>query len=346
MLKNRTKIGKTYNLIIQVAIIVLSYGFIYDQVFDKKDLPGILRKIGNELSNPDVFWLMVLVIFLMFVNWAIESVKWRYLMAKIERIGFWKSYEAVLTGVTISSFTPNRIGEYFGRVFILNTASRIEAILVTILGSMSQLLITIFTGSIALLTFVPLFMDHYWSYNSYLFYVIGAAIIGFNILLLGFYLNISFLASLKEKILRNGLKRIRKFFKVFAYYHNRELLTVLGYSLLRYVVFSAQFFLLLRVFAVQIPYLDAIMLISLIYYVMAVIPTIALTELGIRGSVALYFFGIYFSGHPHDSEAINFGVLAASTLLWAINLGIPALVGSVFVFRLKFFRKKEKSPHS
>ena len=345
-MKNKTKIGKTYNLIIQLAILVLAYWFIYDQVFDKKNLPRILHELREDLSNPDVIWLMCLVVFMMFVNWAIETIKWRYLMAKIERIGFWRSYQAVLTGVTISSFTPNRIGEYFGRVFILNTGSRIEGILITILGSMSQLLITIFTGSLAMLAFIPLFMTHYWSYNSYLFYAIGAVVIGFNALLLGFYLNVSFLSTLKEKILRNGLKRVRKFFRIFAFYHNKELLSVLLYSFLRYMVFSTQFFLLLRIFSIPIPYLDALMLISLIYFVMAVIPTIALTELGIRGSVALYFFGVYFSNQQVMSETMNLGILAASTLLWAINLGIPALVGSVFVFHLKFFRKKVNNYHS
>ncbi len=345
-MKNKTKIGKTYNLIIQLVILVLTYGFIYDQVFDKKNLPLILQELGEDFSNPDVIWLMCLVVFMMFVNWAIETIKWRYLMAKIERIGFWRSYQAVLTGVTISSFTPNRIGEYFGRVFILNTGSRIEGILITVLGSMSQLLITIFTGSLAMLAFIPLFMTHYWSYNSYLLYAIGAVVFGFNALLLGFYLNVSFLSTFKEKILRNGLKRIRKFFRIFAFYHNKELLSVLLYSFLRYLVFSTQFYLLLRIFSIPIPYLDALMLISLIYFVMAVIPTIALTELGIRGSVALYFFGVYFSNQQVMSETINLGILAASTLLWAINLGIPALVGSVFVFHLKFFRKKVNNNHS
>ena len=338
-MNNRTKIGKTYNKVIQVAILALNYGFIYDQVFYRKNLPHLLEALREDFRSPDFIWLMALVIFLMFINWAIEAVKWRYLMAKIERIGFWKSFQAVLTGVTVSSFTPNRIGEYFGRVFILNTGSRVEGILVTILGSMSQLLITILTGSLALLAFIPLFLTHYWSYNGYLYYAIVAVVVGFNVLILGFYLNVSFLSTLKEKILRNGLKKIRKYFRIFAFYHNRELITVLLYSFLRYMIFSTQFYLLLRIFAVPIPYLDALMLISLVYFVMAVIPTIALTELGIRGSVALYFFGIYFSGLTDATEGINFGILAASTLLWAINLGFPALVGSVFVFRLKFFRK-------
>lgn len=340
---NRTKIGKTYNKVIQVIILVLAYGFIFDQVFYRKNLPHILETLGKDFQNPYVILLMVLVVLLMFINWAIEAIKWRYLMARIERIGFWKYYQAVLTGLTVSSFTPNRIGEYFGRVFILNTASRVEGILVTILGSMSQLLITIFTGSAALLAFIPTFLTQYWDYSGYLYYTLMTMVVGFNILILGLYLNVSFLSTLKEKILRNRLKKVRKFFWIFSFYHNRELIRVLLYSLLRYLIFSFQFFILLRIFAVPISYPDAMMLISLIYFVMAVIPTIALTELGIRGSVALYFFGIYYSGHNGSSEVINFGILAASTLLWAINLGFPALAGGVFVFRLKFFRKSVKN---
>jgi len=336
---NTTKIGKIYNTLLQVAILLITYWFIYDQVFYRKNLPGIVRALRDDFTHPDFTWLMVLIFLLMFVNWGVEAVKWRYLMAKIERIGFWKSYQAVLTGVTVSSFTPNRIGEYFGRVFILKTGSRIEGILVTILGSMSQLLITIFMGSAALLAFIPLFLTHYWKYNGYLYYAIVAVVVGFNILILGFYLNVSFLSTLKDKLLRNGLKKMRKFFRIFAFYHNRELIRVLIYSFIRYLVFSFQFYLLLRLFGIRISYPDAMMLISLIYFVMAVIPTIALTELGIRGSVTLYFFGIYFTGMGGITDQNSFGILAASTLLWVINLGLPALLGSLFVFRLKFFRK-------
>lgn len=340
---NKTKIGKIYNKLLQVAILLITYWFIYEQVFYRKNLPGIVNALREDFSSRDFTWMMILVILLMFINWGVEAIKWRYLMSKIERIGFWKSYQAVLTGITVSSFTPNRIGEYFGRVFILQTGSRVEGILVTVLGSMSQLLITILTGSAALLAFIPLFLTRYWNFNGYLYYAIVALVVGFNILIMGFYLNVSFLSTLKEKILRNGLKGIRKFFRIFAFYHNRELIKVLIYSLIRYLIFSFQFFVLLRIFGIHIPYPDAMMLISLIYFVMAVIPTIALTELGIRGSVALYFFGIYFSGIGELSEQVNFGILAASTLLWAINLGFPALLGSLFVFRLKFFRKAARN---
>jgi hypothetical protein len=74
---------------------------------------------------------------------------------------------------------------------------------------------------------------------------------------------------------------------------------------------------------------------------MALIPTVALSELGVRGSVAIYFFGFYFSLVHVYSGSLNFSILAASILQWVINLGIPSVAGSIFLFRLQFFRNNE-----
>jgi len=63
-------------------------------------------------------WYLLYVLFLMPVNWGIEIVKWRYMILKIERITFYKSLKAVLVGITFSSFTPNRVGDYFGRALM------------------------------------------------------------------------------------------------------------------------------------------------------------------------------------------------------------------------------------
>jgi hypothetical protein len=70
---------------------------------------------------------------------------------------------------------------------------------------------------------------------------------------------------------------------------------------------------------------------ALTFLSMSVIPTIALTEIGVRGSVAIYFFGFL-------SENV-IGIMTAAFTLWIINLVIPALIGTLFVYQLKFFRK-------
>lgn len=338
-MKKLSKVQKIVNLLIQSAIFLVTCLFIYHQVFQKTDLPGLLRTMEEDLLKPEFQAGLLLVIFMMFVNWGLEAYKWKYLIGKVEKISFFKAFQAVLTGISISSFIPNRVGEFFGRVYILKTASRIESILITVVGSMSQLLITVLAGSIALLIFVPQYLSGAGFSHGYLYYTLIALVAALDFLLLALFFKLSFLTTLKERILQNGLKRFRKFFRVFAFYHNREIGTVILLSFGRYLVFSTQFYLLLFMFDVRVPYFNALVLIALIYFIMAIIPTIALTELGIRGSVALYIFGLYFGQFLHIAEKYNIGIFAASTLLWMINLGIPALFGTIFVFRLQFFRK-------
>ena len=106
---------------------------------------------------------------------------------------------------------------------------------------------------------------------------------------------------------------------------------MLFYSIARYIVFTTQFFILLQVFEIDISYIDAIILTSIMLFVISIIPTIAITEIGVRGSVALFLFGLVSS----NTE----GILSATFVMWVINLLLPALFGTVSIFSLKFFRK-------
>jgi len=332
------KVYKTYNRLLQVVILIIAYFFIIKQVFWKQNLPSLIRTLEDDIVTVRFLLFLAIVLLMMIFNWMLETLKWKMLISKIEKVSFIRALEAVLTGVTISSFTPNRIGEYFGRVFVLKRASRAEGILITILGSMSQLLVTIVTGSVALVLFFPFLFPHSQYIREYLYIAFITLILGLDFLLVSLFFNVSFLATMKEKILRNGLKRIRKYFRIFTLYSNGELALVLFLSLARYIVFSTQFIVILKMLGVEMPVHIAYMLISLIYFVMSIIPTFALSELGIRGSVAIYFFGFYFTAKMAGAEGVNFSVLLASVLQWVINLGIPAIAGSIFLFRLQFFR--------
>ena len=101
-------------------------------------------------------------------------------------------------------------------------------------------------------------------------------------------------------------------------------------------------YLLLKIFSVDLPFFHAMIIIAVTFFVMTIIPTIAITELGIRGSVSLFLIGIYFGGPESVPQSITLGIIAASTSLWIINLTIPALIGAIFVLNLKFFRKPKQ----
>lgn len=282
----------------------------------------------------------------MFVNWGLESLKWKYLINKHEKINFLLSFTAVFSGITVSTFTPNRIGEFFGRVFILKKTNPWKGAFITIIGSFSQLLTTLWIG-------LPCLIILLYKYRTELLKVIGVDLIAHNILfynicffailinigLLLFYLNLINVKKINFIFKNKVLNKVFNHLKVFGEYSFKELIIVLGISSLRYLVFTIQFILTLHFFNVEVPLVLSFCMIASIYYVLSAIPTIALTEMGVRGSVALIFFPLFFEQTSVVTNEIKMNIFFSSIFIWIINLVIPALIGSVFVLKMKFFNK-------
>ncbi len=335
----KTKLRKTYNLIIRIFIVVMTFGFLYNEIFRKKDLSSVIDYYP-EVSESQGFMLTLTFVFLLLIiNYLLEAVKWRFFISPLEKINLWVSFKAVLTGVSVSMFMPNRVGDYLGRVFILKTANRIQAVISTIVGSMSQLITTILFGSVALLIAFPKYLDLNEQINVWIYSGLWAVVIIGDFTIVFLYLNFGAFSAVIKRISGRGYKKIKKYAQVFSFYKSTDMLFVLVISILRYLVFSFQFFLLLLLFKVEIGYFDAMVLISLVYLAMAIIPTIALTEIGVRGSVSIFIFSYFFSLSENITANQELGVASASTALWLFNLVIPAFIGAIFVFSLKFFRK-------
>jgi hypothetical protein len=73
------------------------------------------------------------------------------------------------------------------------------------------------------------------------------------------------------------------------------------------------------------------MMISLIFFVQSILPSFALTEIGIRGAVAVYFFS-----HITDNTT---GIILSAFSLWLINIILPSLTGIIFVIKANVFDK-------
>ena len=342
----KTKIRKTYNFLIRLLIIITTYGFIYKEVFYGHDFSRIFTEFTTVFEDPTTIFLLVSCIILVFVNWGIETGKWQFLILKIEKVPFFRSYKAVLSGVAISSFTPNRIGEFLGRVFILEKANRVEGILITILGSISQFLVTFILGATGVAIFVMLFRNLITeelglSENAFIYLYLALAVITIVLFafLLMLFLKVSAVKDFVNRLIGNRWKKLKKYTRVFNLYQASELLKVLGYSLLRYIVFTLQFYLMLRIYGVNLPVIPGFIMISIILFAITIIPTIAIAELGIRGSVALFIIGTYLESQGLSDFNLDLGIIAATSAIWLINLAIPALIGAIMVFNLKFFRK-------
>jgi len=278
------------------------------------------------------------------LNLGIEAQKWRFLIGKFERVSLLKSFKAVLCGVTVSVFTPNRIGEYFGRVFMLRHLHPVKGVLITFIGSMGQLLATIFAGCIGLLFFLPKIVEVFVFPTHPLYWGVAIATLIILGLLVVLYLNFPVLAVFIRRFFPGNHEKLNKYISVFESYSSSELLHVLLISVLRYAVFTVQFILLLLAFEIKIPLTDYLIVIPVIFLVMTVIPTIALSELGIRGGISLYLIGFYITDATGIFDLASLGIVIASTMLWFINLALPAFAGTFFVFNLRFFRGKKNHP--
>ena len=321
---------KTIGFLLKTGIVAFALFFLYEQLTAKSNVEQfngdvILQQIEDHYS------VLIVIALMMFLNWFLEALKWQFLISKIEKISITRSIRAVFSGITVSAFTPNRVGEYGGRVFCLEKADRLQAVLITIIGSMAQLVTTIFFGCIGLLFFPKYHPEFSLMLDSIEFGypILIFLIVLLNVLMILLFLNSSLLSTILSRI--KFLAKYKKYIEVFSFYNSAELAKVLCLSIARYFVFTTQFFILLHLFDVDIAYNDAIILIMIMLFIVSIIPTIAITEIGVRGSVAIFLFGLL--------SANTTGIFSATFIIWIINLLLPALIGTVFIFSLKFFRK-------
>lgn len=331
------KVKKYFNIGLRFLFALLAFWFIYEQVFRSGDYSNFRNEISVKLRNADFRLLLIWATLLMPLNWGIEACKWQLLINYVEKVNFLSAYRSVLTGISISLFTPNRVGEFFGRVFTLKLNDPLKGVLLTIAGSISQLMATLLFGSVSGLFFIRAYIGLTEHCYKYLFAGLVMLVVIFNVLMVMLFLRAPRISAGVHTFVKPGWRRIHEYIAVLQSVSRRTLVKVLLLSMFRYVVFSSQFYLLLRAFALEIPFLSAFMLISMVYFVVTAIPTVALLDLGIKGSVAIYFIGIYFT----EKAFVATSILSATTIIWIINLALPALLGLLFINRLTILRKQQ-----
>lgn len=316
----RTK--KILSAIFKISILVLAFWFIFQKLSDNQSI-GNFRALTNSLS-PTRVWIIVIILFLlMLLNWFIEAVKWKYLVRNVEKITTWRAVESVFCGLTWAVFTPNRIGEYGGRVFFLSPRKRIIGVISMAVGSVGQMVVTNVLGSLALLWFVGSFIPLNIIINFALTFLVAI----FCSFFLLFYFNIRLIDGLLAKV--KVIKPFRRFFRILARYKKADLLKILLYCLSRFAVFTTQYCLVINLLIPGIPIFSMVLMLFILFFIQSALPSLDLFDIGVRALTATYFFGFLT-----DQEV---AIMAATACIWLVNLIIPAVMGSVFVLKLNFF---------
>lgn len=320
------------NYVLGPLIGVWLFYSLYQQVKSQQHLGESLALI-RQAPFGEQAWKFWLVIILAFVNWGLEAKKWQVLIKNLEPLNYFVALKGVLSGVTLSLNTPNRMGEYGGRVLYVSDGNRLKSVSLSIAGSICQLTITVLMGCGGL--FFLLNTDHtaketimglsfYWLKVLLTLSVFATAI------LLLFLFRLSWIIKLFEKI--PGLTKYLKYISVLDEFTPNLLLRLLSLSLLRYLVFVIQYILLLQVLQVEVTWQQGFWLITVLYLVMAIVPSFAIADLGIRGKFSTELLSLYSSN--------TIGILGTTFGIWFINLFIPALAGSYFIIRKKIFKER------
>jgi hypothetical protein len=304
---------------------------IYHQIIEQKQLPSFIASL-QQIPWATAFWYLLLITVLAAFNWGLEAYKWMRLTHSLEPLSFRSAYAAILTGQAVSFSSINRVGESIGKSMLLSDGNRLKGVVLSFVASASQLLVTLVAGLVAtiwMFSKIRIELQHQLHLSErvlsvlygVLFVVVGLFIVCYT--LIPFFANKLAKVSIFSKyvFLLTALQNISK----------RLLVQLFFISSARYLIFSLQYLLIFKLCNVQLEMLTVLSLTAILFLILAIIPTLTLAELGIRGKVSLLLFGMF------SSNAM--GILAAAGGIWLLNLIIPACLGGLILLRLQYFRK-------
>lgn len=317
---------QTLNILIKLLIGVLLIWVLYQQVFAKENAGEIWKLFVKNLKVQPL-WYLILVVLLMPINWMFETKKWNILIRNFEKLSFGKSLAAILAGVTFSIFTPNRVGEYGGRVLFVKPENNWKAVVATLVGSYSQLLAILGFGVLGFGVFMSLYLELDQIISRGIIFLSIALI---SIMLFCFY-NINLVIPLAKKIpYAYRFKKIVKDVNVLRSYNRTILNQALLYAALRYLVYTFQYLLILRYFGIEVSMIEGLSGIATIYLFQTSIPLPPLMGLVARGELAILIWSNF--------SANEISILAATFILWIINIIIPALIGTIFIGNINILK--------
>ena len=326
--------NKSIKILIKWAVALLLaaflFYFLYKKINSQENFETTWQLIKQAPFGPGA-WKFWITIAFVCINWGIEARKWQLLITKVQPMNFFTALKSVLCGVTLTFFTPNRIGEYGGRVLFVKEGHRLEAVSLSIAGSIAQLIITLWLGCAGLL-YLLLNSGESISLMGISFFWLKILLYGSVFTTIGitlFYFRMGWLIKLIDKLPYSA--KFSKHIVVLESFDANILLRLLSLSFFRYIIFVLQYIFMLQLMMVEQNWWQSFWLLTVMFLLLAIIPSFAVAELGIRGTVATTLFS--YTGNAIGVLTVTFGI-------WFINLFLPALIGSLLILGIKISKDK------
>ena len=294
--------------IIKLLIVVGAFYFIYIQLAtnDKLNWDKFLVLYHKNQSVAGISFIL----FFSFLNRFFEILKWQNLAQIVKPISINEATKQVLSALSLGVFTPVGVGEYAGKALYFNKKDAKKIIFLNLICNGIQIVATGFFGILGMMIL------GYWLWS-----------LGIILITIAFLLFSYFTKSIKIKgySIDNLIERINEIPKKI---HRKNF--ILG--MLRYLVFSHQYYFLFLAFDVNLSYLILMGTITTVYFLASVIPSFQFLDFALKGSLAVYFFGLL-----HVNEWI---VVFVTTLMWFLNVVLPVIIGSYYVLIFKILPQR------
>jgi hypothetical protein len=310
------------------SLIFVIAGTLLVYVLDKNKNLDKLYWVEISKGWKDHSSLLIIAFFLIPVNWSLEAYKWKFLIKKLETISFGRALEGIITGVAMGFVTPHSLGDYVARIFCLTNPYRTKGIGAIFLSRISQFYITLCFGSISVVFYVFKVTREQSELNYDLLFWFTV----FNNIL--FILIFIYHNQLLKYIGHwKFMEKVMPYFGIIKEYSFSEINFVLFLSLLRYMVFCTQFILILICFNIYLDWWLMLMGVGFIFFIKSIIPTFL--DFGVREAAAVVFFGAF--GYNNQN------IIFASLTLWLLNLVLPAIIGLLLVYKVRFLVREKDS---
>ncbi|MBC8753183.1 flippase-like domain-containing protein [Kordia sp. YSTF-M3] len=296
--------------------------FIYDKLVHNSQLDFdtfVTQLKASRVFEPTRISLLLLATCL---NWFLEIFKWKTLVKHLKQISLWESTAQSLGGLTASLFTPNRVGEYGAKALYFPKSQRKQIVGLNFLGNSAQLFATLCFGLVGFVFFI---------------YQFGVALPWYKILrmcvIVLLFSGLFLLGSKQKRFQIKGYswKNLKGFIRKIP---NTIHLKNLSISIVRYLIFSHQFYFLLLLFGLNTSYVTTMSAITAMYLISSLIPMLFIFDVIVKGSIAVWLFGYL--------NVPELNILTVVSLMWILNFVLPSILGSYFVFNFNPSFPEEK----
>lgn len=306
---------KIATLLIKILIGVISFWIIYNRL---NQIPHLKEQCLFWFNEPKMYLILIASLLMMPINWGIESYKWKSITNSIEPVSYGTALKSVFSGICVGNIAPGRAMEFLAKIMFFKIENRPSITVLHFINGMFQMLITVIVGLVS----ITYKLNQNNESSSFIYFVVA-----FGLCMIIFFC----WAILNVQFIQKKLTFIKWFKNISEAQHiqfSKKLISkLISLSIIRYLVFTTQFYLIYNALSPQNNILDIFMSIAAYFMLTSLIPMINVIEPAIRAAIALFVFN-----HTNDNTII---VVLASTFVWIINVVVPSAIGYIIILKEK-----------